>query len=863
MTAKRIPIFCLDACLAGAPVWLGIVVLLIFPALGHCFSATAQVDQTRISSGDTLAFQVVVEGGKAEVDLSPLSDFSVLSSGTRTSRSYINGQQSHQVIYTYVLLPEKTGVLTIPPLTVTRDGEMVTTREIQILVSREKVSEQDQQALFAKAAVSSPDIVMGQQAVYTLRLFAAGNFSGASFTPPEFKGLTTRELTQWRKYTRNINGRAFVVNEIKFLIQGEAPGDVTISPAVFMVRKPVKGGRDPFGFDSFFDDSMFRAGRTKPVRVRSNPVTLKVNPLPPYTGAVPFSGLVGRFSISTALDKTRVKVGESVTLTVSIQGTGNIMDAGVPPLALDNDQFKVYQDSPVEEIRAGEAGFEGKKVFKQALVPNVPGNVTIPPITLSFFHTGEKTYQTVSTEPIPLEILPGEPVTLVQSGPAATGSNGEMPVGSSGEKQEVVLKNRDILDIREDISGIRTDTHLPLPWFIGLLLLPAVGFALSGLVTGIRSREKSTREILMAKARSHLKAAAKLPRDDPGVLNRLQAALTAAVLARGDRQAESLTREEARQILVRTGADDSLCTEVPALMDTMDAARFGGRNMSGEETGQYLARIKAIVKTLCLVLCLGAATLNLPSQAAAASAEPAGAVPAGAARTVSGAGDAAGLFIDSVRAYKSGEFRAAAQGFEAIAETGVKNPDLFYNTGNAWLKANDLGRAILWYERAKRLNPGDPDLNFNLAHARTLVRDKVDTALDIRDILFFWQGLVSLKTLQFMAIGGSVLFFTWAGIRQAGKKRIFTGAGMLLAALACALVLVAGLEAWRLGSDAGAVILKDRVAVRSGTLETATPLFDLHAGTRVRVLEKKENHLKIRFSKGRVGWVSLDEAQLI
>jgi len=223
----------------------------------------------------------------------------------------------------------------------------------------------------------------------------------------------------------------------------------------------------------------------------------------------------------------------------------------------------------------------------------------------------------------------------------------------------------------------------------------------------------------------------------------------------------------------------------------------------------------------------------------------------------------AGVFIDSTRAYKSGEYTAAARGFETIAKTGVKNPDLFYNAGNAWLKAGDIGRAVLWYERASRLNPGDPDLRFNLAHARTLARDKVDTTLRVTDILFFWQGMVSLKQLQIMAIGGSVIFFTWAGFRQARRRRIFNGAGIAVLALACSIILVTGLEAYRLNAASSAVILADAVAVRSGTLDTATPLFDLHAGTRVAVLDIKGDHLKIRFGSGKVGWVSRSEAEII
>lgn len=822
-----------------------LALLLLLPAGVFGFSATARVDNTRISSRDTVRFQVVVDGGKARVDLSGLTDFDVLSSGTSTSKSYTNGEWRHQVAYTHILAPKKNGVLIIPPLSVSRDGESVMTREIRIMVSDAATEDPGGREFFAEAGISDPEIVPGQQAVYTLRLFVSRNFAGASFDPPEFTGLDARELTKWKKYTRNIGGQVFGVNEIRFLVQGEAPGEFEISPAVFMAKKDLGAAGDPFG--SFFDDSSFRRTRTKPVRVVSNPVRLRVSPMPAYTGDHPFSGLVGRFTVSASLDKAELRVGESATLTIVVQGTGNVMDAGLPSLELDPDRFKVYEDSPVEEIRAGENGLTGKKTFKQALVPNVPGRVTIPPVRLTYYDTASGDFTTVSGSPVAFEVLPGDPP------PAAATPEPSSARGASN-KQEVVLKNRDILDIREDISAITTDSPLPMHWFVMLLALPGTGFVLSVWALGMRRREKSPGEVLKARARSQLAAAARLDPGDAALPGLLQAALTAAVLSAGGRPSESVTREEARELLEAAAADPEVIRTVLDLMAQMDAARFGGASVAAHTVRNWRDQVLRVVKALCLALCVGTLVF-----------QPFAAPPARAGDIVAGAppADLAGLFIDSARAYNAGNYLAAAQGFEAIAKTGVKNPDLFYNTGNAWFKAGDIGRSLLWYERAGRLSPGDPDLGFNLAHVRTLVRDKVDDSPVFWHILFFWQGLVSLKLLQFMAIGGSVVFFSWAGFRRAGNRRIFNAAGVCICCLALALASAAGLEAYRLNAASSAVILKDTVAVRSGTLDTATPLFDLHAGTRVRVLEKKGTHLKIRFGKDKVGWVAAGEAEVI
>ncbi|WDP86808.1 MAG: BatD family protein [Desulfobacter sp.] len=813
--------------------WVVLGLVLIFPSMGFCFSAQAHVDKTRISVHDTVSFQVIVDGGKGQVDLAPITDFQVLSSGTQSSRSYVNGKFHHQVIYQYSLMPKKQGVLKIPELTVTREKEKTVTREIQILVSEEDLARDGVKSFYAEASLSSPDIVQGQQAVYTLKLYLAEKLYNVALTSLGFKDLMTRQAGEQKKYTRNINGRVFVVLEINYLVQGEALGEFTIAPAVFTAQKPVTPSRD--SFDSFFNDSFFSGGRTSRVRAVSNPVTLKVIVLPQYSGTQDFSGLVGEFTISTGVDEHTLVVGESATLTITIEGKGNIMDAGVPPLKLDPKRFKVYEDSPEEQITATENGFSGKKIFKQALVPGIPGRVTIPSLGLTYFNTRTRAYKTIVTDPIPLVVEPSaNPATLTDQKPESK---------TVASKQAVVMRNRDIFDIKEEISSISSAAYLPLPLFLMLLGLPGLGFVLCILGLRFKNREKTIQETYRARAQNYLGAAQKISPRSPEYLGLVQAALTAAVLSLGDKQGESLTREEAERILGQSSEDTDMNNKIMALMETLDSARFGGAAMDEKKAVHTFERVQRMIKTMAVMACF---VLPLVSFSAQAHAQ-----------------DRAGLFIDGTRAYKAGSFKEAAQCFETIASQGIKNSNLFYNLGNAYLKSNDIGRAILWYERALRLSPGDPDLNFNLNFARNQVTDKIERSFSPWTVLFFWQGVMPLKYFQFLSIGASLLFFAWAVIRKIRKKKVFSGPGIVLFVMLMVFCLATGLEAGRLNSQRCAVILGQTVSVRSGTHEAATQLFDLHAGTRVDVVDKKENHIKIRIGKEKVGWVSMDEAQII
>ena len=312
------------------------------------------------------------------------------------------------------------------------------------------------------------------------------------------------------------------------------------------------------------------------------------------------------------------------------------------------------------------------------------------------------------------------------------------------------------------------------------------------------------------------------------------------MLARGGKGGESLTREEARQILSGSGRDQKTVDQVTELMDTMDAARFGGRPMDEAAARTCLDKTASLLRTLMVVLCVGLALFISRGTGMAAQDSKDNAKTL-SPRQVHADQDKAGVFVDAVRAYKAGDYAAAAAQFEAIAGSNVNNPDLFYNTGNAYLKAKDLGRAVLWYERAKKLAPSDPDLKFNLAYAQSLLKDKKETGFTFAAILYFWQGIVSLKWLQYAAIIFSFGFFIWATIQRVRGRPIFSGVGMLLFVIFVGATLAAGLEYNRIHSDVKAVIVAEQAGVRSGTMENATLLFDLHAGTRVRVLEKKDH----------------------
>ena len=221
-------------------------------------------------------------------------------------------------------------------------------------------------------------------------------------------------------------------------------------------------------------------------------------------------------------------------------------------------------------------------------------------------------------------------------------------------------------------------------------------------------------------------------------------------------------------------------------------------------------------------------------------------------------------FMDGTEAYRNGDWSAAIAAFESLADGGVNNGKLFYNLGNAYLKNDDLGRALLWYERALKRIPDDPDLHFNYDYALTLTKDEGgEKESPLLRILFFWKYQLSHSTVRWIAIFLNAVLWTALSILVVRKKRFLRPSVILIAAGTVIFTATATVNYVAANRIRHAVILPAQVAVRSGFTDTATQLFVLHAGTKVRVERQSDTHLLIRYTQDKIGWVRIAEAGMI
>lgn len=228
------------------------------------------------------------------------------------------------------------------------------------------------------------------------------------------------------------------------------------------------------------------------------------------------------------------------------------------------------------------------------------------------------------------------------------------------------------------------------------------------------------------------------------------------------------------------------------------------------------------------------------------------------------ASEEARLFMDGTAAFRQGDWPAAIAAFDQLARQGIDNGQLYYNLGNAYLKNGDLGHALLWYERALKRIPNDPDLRFNYDYALTLTKDeRVDQVSPLLRILFFWKYRLSPETVRWIALVLNAVLWTALTVLAVRRKRLLRP-GTVMTAVATMIFTATAVFNYIEAVDVrSAVILPESVSVRSGFGETATELFVLHAGTRVRVERESATHYLVRYTDDKIGWVKKEDAGVI
>jgi oxygen tolerance protein BatD len=480
----------------------GVLILLSFVTGGPVWSAEpsiqARLDRDTVSVDDTLTLTIVIRGGTtfSTPDIPPLGHFDVVGRSSGNAIEIINGNLSSTMTYEYLLSPRAPGDFSIGPIKVYIEGQEYSAGPLKVHVndsqgarsylpssppqqpgpapgfpspsgpSLPKVPNpppnEESRDTFLTADTDRKEAYVGQQVLYTFRLYTSVNIQNAQLTLPEFKDFITEELVKENKYQVQLGGRPYAVNEWRLALFPTKSGLLKTGEVHVEGSIPVTMRNSPFD-DPFFNNFAV-SWRHKSFTAPNVNIQVKDLPPPPPN----FSGLVGDFGISSTLSKDSMNLGDTTNLKIEVSGKGNIGEATSPKIA-DLPYFKVYADKPEVQINKSIQGVSGKKIFTYALVAERPGTTTFPPMEWSYFNPNLGTYEKLSTPAMNIHIM-------------GSSSNEKLVTAGLSDSQGADAgKTRDSFDLRPitPASMILYTQIMPI-WEKSLvslcLLLPPLGF---------------------------------------------------------------------------------------------------------------------------------------------------------------------------------------------------------------------------------------------------------------------------------------------------------------------------------------------------------------------------------------------------
>ncbi len=226
-------------------------------------------------------------------------------------------------------------------------------------------------------------------------------------------------------------------------------------------------------------------------------------------------------------------------------------------------------------------------------------------------------------------------------------------------------------------------------------------------------------------------------------------------------------------------------------------------------------------------------------------------------------------FINGVEYYKAANFREALDTWLDIYNTGYRSASLNYNIGNAYFKLDNIPGAILFYERARLLKPGNSNIEYNLQIARSMVVDKFEEIPSLFFVRWFdflslllttnkW-AIISLVTFILFLISLSVYLYS-----SAYRIKV-TGFWIALALMVISVFALSFTVRNRtlVYKSRSAVIFSPSVNGKSSPDESGTDLFILHEGSKVTIEDEVGQWYEIRLSDGNKGWVPSDCLSII
>ena len=802
----------------------------------------------------------------------------------QSSYQMINGHtsSSSSITYTYIVCATKNGSFTIPPAHVVVGGKTIASNVLNIKVSGSpqagggssgspRQHRQDEQGeirdagsqisgsdLFIKVSANKKRVYEQEPILLTYKVYTLVGLTSLRGDMPDLKSFYTQEVslpTQKSFSIETFNGRPYrTTTWSQYVMFPQMTGKLQI-PSITFEGIVVQQNRNIDPFEAFFNGGSGYIEVKKKIIAPS--IDIEVVPLPERPAG--FSGGVGHFTVSASLSKTETKANDPVSVRITVSGKGNLKLVKQPQIELPKD-FDKYEPKVTDKTKLTTAGIEGSMIYDILIVPRHQGHYEIPPVSLTYFDTTTKSYKTVTSGPLKLDVAKG-------SGPGS--------MSDYSGQQDLQELSRDIRyiktgDVRQ--QGIDEFFFGSTAYWITLAIMALVFITLFVIFRqrAIENANVTKRRAGKANkvATKRLKKASKLMADNkPGEFyDEVLRALWGYVGDKLNIPVEQLSHDNISQRLSDRGVGEETIAQFIGALDECEFERYapgdpkGNMNKVYEKAMTAIEQIEGTMKKrkvesgkskdntfirmiLLAVISLSSFLFPLSSHAVTKA--------------------------EADSSYIRGQYQQAITQYEALLKQGA-SADLYYNLGNAYYRTENIPEAVLNYERALLLSPGDRDIRFNLQIARSKTFDKIVPESEMFFVTWY-RSLVSMMSVDGWARTALIslaltiilllvyLFSERIWLRKAG---FFGGVALLV------LFVGANIFAWQQKKDLlnrkGAIIFAPAVTVKSTPAANGTDLFILHEGTKVVITDGSMKEWKeIRLADGKEGWIESKHIRVI
>ena len=783
----------------------------------------------------------------------------------QSSYQMINGHTSStsSITYTYIVSATKNGSFTIPPAHIVAGGKTIASNSLTIKVSGTASSSRQRQQrddegtelrdagshisgsdLFIKVSANKNRVHEQEPILLTYKVYTLVSLTQLRGDMPDLKSFYSQEvdLPQQKSFSlETVNGRPYrTCTWSQYVMFPQMTGRLQI-PSITFEGIVVQQNRNIDPFEAFFNGGSGYIEVKK--KIVAPGIEIQVDPLPERPAS--FSGGVGKFTISAQLDKTETKANDPVSMRIIISGIGNLKLMKQPVINVPKD-FDKYEPKVTDKTKLTHNGIEGSMIYDVLIVPRHQGKYEIPPVELTYFDTSENAYKTIKSEGFTLDVAKG-----------------------SGAASVSDFSGQDLQELSKDIRYIKLGDTRQRPlddfffgstaYWISLVILALIFITLF-IVFRQRAIDNANVTKMRGKkankvATKRLKQAAKLMQAGKAsaFYDEVLRALWGYVGDKLNIPVEQLSHDNISQKLSERSVDDDTISLFIGALDECEFERYAPGDPKGNMNKVYDKAMTAIEriedtmkkkrsgKTTAVVLLL----LLFPL----------------------GAGAVTKSEADS--AYVRGQYQQAIADYEALLKQGG-SAELYYNLGNAYYRTENVTKAVLNYERALQLSPGDRDIRFNLQIARSKTIDKIVPESEMFFITWY-HALVNLMSVDAWARVALIslalvivllLVYLFASRIWLRKVGFFCGLVLLV------LFVLSNIFAWQQKQNLlfrkGAIIMEPSVTVKSTPAKNGTDLFILHEGTKVSITDSSmRGWLEIRIADGKEGWVERNKLEEI